>query len=78
MNRRVAALISGTTIGKVMVRPSTSPQTVSSTAMAATVGDRSTRPVQLARIELLRASWVTSARPSASSTGGTYMPKRPR
>ena len=32
----------------------------------------------LARILLLRASWVTSARPSSSSSGGRYMPKRPR
>src|SRR5262249_23927495 len=32
----------------------------------------------LARILLLRASWVTSARPSSSRRGGMYMPKRPR
>jgi transposase len=29
------------------------------------------------RIRLLRASWVTSARPSRSSRGGRYIPKRP-
>ena len=29
-------------------------------------------------IRLLRASWVTSARPSSSSSGGRYMPNRPR
>src|ERR1700722_9237558 len=33
--------------------------------------------VQRARMLLLRASWVSSARPSASSRGGRYMPKRP-
>ena len=33
---------------------------------------------QIARIRLLRASWVSSARPSASSSGGRYMPNRPR
>ena len=27
---------------------------------------------------LLRASWVSSTRPRASSSGGTYIPKRPR
>jgi len=31
-----------------------------------------------ARIRLLRFSWVSSARPSASTSGGRYMPKRPR
>ena len=30
------------------------------------------------RIELLRAPWVTSARPNVSSSGGRYIPKRPR
>ncbi len=35
-------------------------------------------PGQSARIRLLRGSWVSSARPSASSSGGRYMPKRPR
>jgi len=32
----------------------------------------------IARIRLLRASWLTSARPSSSSSGGRYMPNRPR
>ena len=31
-----------------------------------------------ARTLLLRASWVTSARPSSSSSGGRYIPNRPR
>ena len=31
-----------------------------------------------ARMRLLRALCSTSASPSSSSTGGTYMPKRPR
>src|SRR5580658_2526448 len=30
------------------------------------------------RIWLLRGSWVSSARPSSSSSGGRYMPNRPR
>ena len=30
------------------------------------------------RIRLLRGSWVSSARPSSSSSGGRYMPNRPR
>lgn len=33
---------------------------------------------QMARIELLRASWVSSASSSASSSGGRYIPNRPR
>ncbi len=33
---------------------------------------------QIARTRLLRASWVSSTRPSASRSGGRYMPKRPR
>ncbi len=36
------------------------------------------RAQPVARIRLLRASWVTSARPRASSRGGRYIPKRPR
>ena len=33
---------------------------------------------QIARTRLLRASWVSSTSPSASSSGGRYIPKRPR
>ena len=47
----------------------------------ATVPDVTRQPGSLgpvARTWLLRASWVSSARPSASSRGGTYMPSRPR
>ena len=33
---------------------------------------------QIPRILLLRVSWVSSARPSSSSSGGRYIPKRPR
>ena len=33
---------------------------------------------QIARILLLRGSWVSSASPSVSSRGGMYIPKRPR
>ena len=32
----------------------------------------------IARIRLLRASWVSSAKPSSSRSGGKYIPKRPR
>ena len=33
---------------------------------------------QIARIRLFLASWVSSALPSASSSGGRYIPNRPR
>ena len=35
-------------------------------------------PGQRALMRLLRGSWVSSASPSVSSSGGRYMPKRPR
>ncbi len=39
---------------------------------------RSSSASYFARTLLLRASWVSSTRPSSSSRGGMYMPKRPR
>jgi hypothetical protein len=46
----------------------------SSVAIGLVVG----APDQIARIRLFFASCVNSARPSASSSGGMYMPNRPR
>jgi SAM-dependent methyltransferase len=54
------------------------PTTTGSSAISSPLDAGSLPPGQTARTRLLRASCVSSTRPSSSSRGGRYIPNRPR